>query len=62
MGDAFRDNTNYQFLVGSQFVCHPGDFVDYSVVIKDSKHEITRGLDHFKVHSEQYFLLYDHLV
>ena len=59
MGDAFRDNTNYQFLVGSQFVCHPGDFVDYSVVIKDSKHEITRGLDNFKVHSEQYFLHYD---
>ena len=59
MSDAFRDNTNYQFLVGSQFVCHPGDFVDYSVVIKDSKHEITRGLDNFKVHSEQYFLHYD---
>ena len=59
MGDAFRDNTNYQFLVGSQFVCHPGDFVDYSVVIKDSKHEITRGLENFKVHSEQYFLHYD---
>src|SRR5210317_677575 len=59
MGDAFRDNTNYQFLVGSQFVCHPGDFVDYEVIIKDSKHEITRGLDNFKVHSEQYFLHYD---
>ena len=26
MSDAFRDNTNYQFLVGSQFVCHPGRF------------------------------------
>ncbi len=59
MGDAFRDNTNYQFLVGSQFVCHPGDFVDYSVIIKDSKHKITRGLENFKVHSEQYFLHYD---
>ena len=59
MTDAFRDNTNYQFLVGSQFVCHPGDFVDYSVAIKDSKHEITRGLENFKVHSEQYFLHYD---
>ncbi len=59
MGDAFRDNTNYQFLVGSQFVCHPGDFVDYSVAIKDSKHDITRGLENFKVHSEQYFLHYD---
>jgi len=59
MGDAFRDNTYYQFLVGSQFVCHPGDFVEYSVIIKDNKHEITSGIENFKVHTEQYFLHYD---
>ena len=59
MADAFRDNTNYQFLVGSQFVCHPGDFVDYQVIIKDDEHPITHDINHFSVHSEQYFLHYD---
>ena len=59
MSDAFRDNTNYQFLVGSQFVCHPGDFVDYEVNIIDKQHEIVNGINHFKVFSEQYFLHID---
>ena len=59
MGDAFRDNTYYQFLVGSQFVSHPGDFVDYLVTINNTKHEITNGINDFHVHSEQYFLHYD---
>ena len=59
MADAFRENTNFQFLVGSQFVCHPGNFVDYEVVIKDNKHQITNGLKKFSVHSEQYFLHFD---
>ena len=59
MTDAFRDNTNYQFLVGSQFVCHPGDFVDYEVNIIDKHHEIVDGINNFKVFSEQYFLHID---
>ena len=59
MSDAFRDNTNYQFLVGSQFVCHPGNFVDYEVNIIDKQHEIVNGINDFKVFSEQYFLHID---
>ena len=59
MTDAFRDNTNYQFLVGSQFVCHPGNFVDYEVNIIDKNHEIVDGIRDFKVFSEQYFLHID---
>ena len=59
MTDAFRDNTNYQFLVGSQFVCHPGNFVDYEVAIIDKEHESVNGIKDFSVHSEQYFLHID---
>ena len=59
MTDAFRDNTNYQFLVGSQFVCHPGNFVDYEVAIIDKDHQSVDGIDNFSVHSEQYFLHID---
>ncbi len=29
MGDAFRDATEYQFMVGGQWVAHPGNIIDY---------------------------------
>ena len=32
LGDSFRNNTNYQFMIGGQFVSHPGNkvkFVEY---------------------------------
>ena len=33
LGDAFRMNTNYQFMVGGQWVAHPGGVIDYEVNI-----------------------------
>lgn len=60
MGDAFRQDTEYQFMVGGQFVAHPGnDGVTYPVIIKDSDHPITRGLEDFTVCSEQYYMHVD---
>jgi type 1 glutamine amidotransferase len=59
MGDAFRDATEFQFMVGGQFVAHPDDIKDYGVAIADREHEITRGLDDFTVHSEQYYMHVD---
>ena len=60
MCDAFRTNTEWQFLTGSQWVAHPGnDGVRYTVAIADRDHEITRGLDDFEVVSEQYYLQVD---
>ncbi|RYG63217.1 ThuA domain-containing protein [bacterium] len=56
MGDAFRNNTNYQWMVGGQWVAHPGNGLDYTVQITDTDHEITRGLSDFAVHSEQYYM------
>jgi len=32
-GDAFRENTGYQFMVGGQWVAHPGGVIDYEVNI-----------------------------
>ncbi len=31
MGDSFRNNTEYQFMVGGQWVAHPGGVIDYEV-------------------------------
>lgn len=60
MCDAFRMNTEWQFLTGSQWVAHPGnDGVRYTVNIADPDHEITRGLSDFEVTSEQYYLHVD---
>lgn len=59
MGDAFRNNTNYQFMVGGQFVAHPGNIVDYRVNITDHRHPVTRGIPDFDVHSEQYYMHVD---
>ena len=59
-GDAFRSATEYQFLLGGQFVAHPGgDDVEYDVEITRPDHPITRGLSDFRVRSEQYYLHVD---
>ena len=60
MCDAFRDNTDWQFMTGGQWVAHPGnDGVGYSVDITDQEHVISRGIDSFEVTSEQYYMHVD---
>lgn len=59
MADAFRNNTEYQFMVGGQWVAHPGNIIDYRVNITDRRHPITAGLDDFDMRSEQYYMHID---
>ena len=59
LADSFRSNTEYQFMVGGQWVAHPGGVIDYAVNITDHGHPITRGLSDFKMHSEQYYMHVD---
>jgi type 1 glutamine amidotransferase len=59
MGDAFRDATEYQFMVGGQWVAHPGGVMDYRVHIVDHADDVTAGLGHFDMHSEQYYMHVD---
>jgi type 1 glutamine amidotransferase len=59
MGDAFRDSTDYQFMVGGQWVAHPGGIIDYTVQITDHQHPITAGLSDFAMKSEQYYMHVD---
>lgn len=58
MADSFRVNVEYQFMVGGQFICHPGGVIDYEVNIA-SNDPIVAGLDDFEMHSEQYFMHVD---
>jgi type 1 glutamine amidotransferase len=59
MGDAFRGQTLYQFVVGGQFVAHPDDHKDYVVHIVKKTDPIVAGLGDFTVHSEQYYMHVD---
>lgn len=59
LGDSFRSNTDYQFMVGGQWVAHPGGIVDYDVDIRDKKDPVTRGLKRFHMKSEQYYMHVD---
>lgn len=59
MGDAFRQNVEFQFAVGGQWVAHPGNIIDYTVEITAPDDPIMAGLDTFAMHSEQYYLHVD---
>ena len=56
MGDSFRQNTEYQFMVGGQWVAHPGGVLDYQVNITNHDDPITKGLSDFAMKSEQYYM------
>lgn len=57
--DSFRQNTNYQFMTGGQWVAHPGGVIDYRVQVTDHEDPVTGGLSDFDMHSEQYYLHVD---
>ncbi len=59
MADSFRNNVEYQWMVGGQWVAHPGNIIDYEVNIIDHDDPITAGLSDFKMHSEQYYMHVD---
>ena len=59
MGDAFRGNTGYQFMVGGQFVAHPDNHRDYTVEIVKRDDPIVAGLKDFSITTEQYYMHVD---
>lgn len=60
MCDAFRDNVDWQFMTGGQWVAHPGnDGLEYVVNINNSSSSLTEGIEDFTVRSEQYYLHVD---
>ncbi|MBX0329602.1 ThuA domain-containing protein [Oscillochloris sp. ZM17-4] len=59
LADSFRNNTEYQWMVGGQWVAHPGNIIDYTVQISDHDDPITAGLSDFAMHTEQYYMHVD---
>jgi type 1 glutamine amidotransferase len=56
MCDSFRQNVEYQWMTGGQWVAHPGGVVDYEVIVTNHHDPITRGVGDFKMRSEQYYM------
>lgn len=56
MCDAFRNDVDYQFMTGGQWVAHPGGIMPYTVENLSHDDPITRGLKPFKMNSEQYYM------
>ncbi len=59
LADSFRNNPDYQYMVGGQWVAHPGGVIDYTVNITIHDDPVTAGLDDFRMHSEQYYMHVD---
>ena len=58
MADSFRNSVDYQFMVGGQWIAHPGNVISYTVQITQAD-PITEGLADFEMTSEQYYLHVD---
>jgi len=59
MGDAFRESTDYQFIVGGQWVAHPGNIIDYTVNVTRPDDPVMAGIGDFPYRSEQYYMHVD---
>ncbi|MCL2188908.1 MAG: ThuA domain-containing protein [Defluviitaleaceae bacterium] len=60
MCDAFRNDVQWQFITGANWVSHPGgDGINYTVNIASSSNPIVAGLSDFPVCSEHYYLHVD---
>ncbi len=60
MADAFRSNVEYEFMVGGQWVAHPGGVIPYEVDIVKPEDPIVKGLKRrFAMNSEQYYMQVD---
>ncbi len=61
MCDSFREDTEWQFMTGGQWVAHPGnDGTPYRVNFKkNSSSPLIQGMEDFDVASEQYYVHVD---
>ena len=60
--DAFRNVTDYQHIVGGQFVAHPDDAIDHEIVVRPERadHPVVEGLPStIRLDTEQYWVQND---
>jgi len=58
-GDSFRECVDYQFMIGGQWVAHPGNVIDHVINITRPDDPIVAGIEDFPYRSEQYYMHVD---
>ena len=59
MCDSFRNEIDYQFMTGGQWVAHPGNIIDFRVNVKAHDDPVMAGIADFPYRSEQYYMHVD---
>ncbi len=59
MCDTFRNEPDYQFMTGGQWVAHPGNIIDYTVNVTRPDDPVMAGIGDFPYRSEQYYMHFD---
>jgi uncharacterized protein len=59
MADSFRQEVKYQFMIGGQWVAHPGGIIDFTVNVTRHDDPIMQGIEDFPFRSEQYYMHVD---
>jgi uncharacterized protein len=59
MCDSFRQEVEYQFMTGGQWVSHPGNIIDYRVTMSKPDDPLVAGIGDFDYRSEQYYMHVD---
>jgi uncharacterized protein len=59
MCDAFRNETEYQFMTGGQWVAHPGNIIDFRINVTKPSDPVMQGIGDFDYRSEQYYMHVD---
>jgi uncharacterized protein len=59
MCDSFRNETEYQFMTGGQWVAHPGNIIDYRVNVSKPDDPVMKNVKDFDYTSEQYYMHVD---
>lgn len=59
MCDSFRNEVEYQFMTGGQWVSHPGNIINYRVNISKPNDPLVHGIGDFDYKSEQYYMHVD---
>ena len=62
LGDSFRNDTEFQYMIGGQFVSHPGGQIKYKINILDKNDPITRDIYDFELITEQYYMHIDPMI
>ena len=59
MCDSFRNEPDYQFMTGGQWVAHPGNIIDFTVNVTKPEDPIMQDIGDFDYRSEQYYMHFD---